>query len=249
MRRTVSRERRLDPLEIYVDSESVKSKMVDASERLSSEGFGENFIYQAGSIAPPIYCTEDIVERLGGNFAYVTITGFDEDGRRMDEQFQAEHSLGNTAEFERVAEEIDDVVVELDYDLDYWRIGSVSTSAVSGAEIVDELDGMQIQATAEVDAGLEAQRGERGFQPISIGWFYKAPMDKEMQFGYKAFPNREFQKDSEKNYERDEENLAEDLLGRITGQREEERNDHNLSINEIEVLKKIEDGMQRKGLV
>ncbi|MFB6116160.1 MAG: hypothetical protein ABEK10_01495 [Candidatus Nanosalina sp.] len=108
---------------------------------------------------------------------------------------------------------------------------------------------MQVQATAAVDAGLESQRAEMGFQPIRVGWFYRAPMNHEMQFGYRAFPNREFQHDEEKDYESSEEDLAEDLLGRITGQRDDETNIHKLEDEEITVLQDLEEEMQERGLL
>ena len=198
MKRTISEERRPEPLEVYVDRDSVKSEMVDVTDELSSQGYGDDFMYQVRTIAPPVDETENIVDRLGDNFVYVLVRGLGDEGVN-DEQFRVDYDLGNVEGFRDTTETIDDVVDDLDYDLDYWHIGSVSTSARSGAEVADELDGMEVQATAAVDAGLESQRGDHGFQPISVGWFYKAPMNHEMQFGYRAFLNREFQHDEEKN--------------------------------------------------
>lgn len=248
MKRTISQERRPEPLEVYVDRDSVKSEMVDVTDELSSQGYGEDFMYQVRTIAPPIDETENIVDRLGDNFVYVVIRGVG-DERVNDEQFRVDYDLGNVESFQDVTQDIDTVVEELDYDLDYWHIGSVSTSARSGSQVADELDGMQVQATAAVDAGLDSQRGEMGFQPISIGWFYRAPMNHEMQFGYRAFPNREFQHDEEKTYEGSRQQLAEDVLGRITGMRDDEVNFHELSDEEVDALLEVEDEMQEKDLL
>jgi hypothetical protein len=222
--------------------------MVDVADELSSNGYGEDFMYQVRTVAPPIDETENIVDSFGENFVYVIVRGVGDEGVQ-DEQFPVDYELGNVDGFQETAGDIDSVVDELDYDLDHWHIGSVSTSARSGSQVADELDGMNVQATAAVDAGLESQRGDHGFQPIRIGWFYKAPMNHEMQFGYRAFPNREFQHDEEKDYENSEEELAEDLLGRITGQRDDEVNNHNLEDDEVEALLEIEEGMQGKDLL
>jgi len=248
MKRTISKERRPEPLEVYVDRGSVKSEMVDVTDELSSRGYGEDFMYQVRTVAPPVDDTEDIVDQLEDNFVYVVIRGVGDEGLN-DEQFRVDYSLGNVEGFQGVTHDIDAVVSELDYDLDYWHIGSVSTSARSGSQVADELDGMEIQATAAVDAGLDSQRGDMGFQPISIGWFYKAPMNHEMQFGYRAFPNREFQHDEEKTYESSQQQLAEDVLGRITGMRDDEVNNHNLEDEEVDTLLEIEDEMQEKDLL
>lgn len=248
MKRTISEGRRPEPLEVYVDRDSVKSEMVDVTDELSSERYGEDFMYQVRTVAPPIDETEDIVDQLENNFVYVVIRGKGEEGVN-DEQFRVDYELGNVEGFQDVIQDIDTVVEDLDYDLDYWHIGSVATSARSGSQVADELDGMEIQATAAVDAGLDSQRGEMGFQPISIGWFYKAPMNREMQFGYRAFPNREFQHDEEKTYEGSQQQLAEDVLGRITGQRDDEVNHHDLEDGEVDTLLEIEDEMQEKDLL
>lgn len=248
MKRTISESRRPEPLEVYVDRDSVKSEMVDVADELSSGGYGEDFMYQVRTVAPPIDETENIVDSLGENFVYVIVRGVGDEGV-SDEQFSVDYELGNVEGFQETSEEIDTVVDDLEYDLDFWHIGSVSTSSSSGSQVADELDGMDVQATAAVDAGLDSQRGETGFQPIRIGWFYKAPMNKEMQFGYRAFPNREFQHDEEKDYENSEEDLAGDLLGRITGQRDDEVNKHNLEDEEVEALLEIENGMQEKDLL
>jgi hypothetical protein len=125
----------------------------------------------------------------------------------------------------------------------------VATSAASGSQVADELKGLEINAVAQMDAGLEAQRGAMGFQPISIGWFQKAPMDDETQFGYRAFTNREFQQDEEKDYEQDAEDLAEDLLGRILGMRDDEINEHDLTDEETKVLTELEQEMNMKNLL
>ena len=248
MKRTVSEERRPESLEVYVDRDSVKSEMVDVTDGLSSNGYGEDFMYQVRTVAPPIDETENIVDRLGENFVYVIVRGVGEEGV-SDEQFPVEYELGNIGDFQEIAQDIDAVVDELDYDLDHWHIGSVSTSARSGSQVAVELDGMEVQATAAVDAGLESQRGEMGFQPIRLGWFYKAPMNHEMQFGYRAFPNREFQHDEEKDYEGAGKDLAEDLLGRVTGQRDDEVNKHDLEDEEIDTLLELEEEMQVRDLM
>lgn len=159
MKRTISKNRRPKPLEVYVDTEYVKSEMVDISEELSSNGYGEDFMYQVRTVAPPVDNTENIVDQLENNFAYVVVRGFGYEEVR-DEQFRVEHSLGNTEEFQEVAKDIDSVVDELEYDLDHWHIGSVATSARSGSQVADQLEGMEVQATAAVDAGLDSQRGE-----------------------------------------------------------------------------------------
>ncbi len=237
-----------EPLEVYADTDELKSEMVDVTEKLSSEGYGEDFMYQVRTVVPPVDETEDILENFDGNMVYVVIRGVGEEGVQ-DEQFSIGHELGNTESFRDTAESIDSVVDELDYDLDYWHMGSISTSARSGSEVAEKLDGMEVQATAAVDAGLEAQRGEHGFQPISIGWFYRAPMNHEMQFGYRAFPNREFEHDEEKEYTDIGEELVEDLLGRVTGMRDDEVNMHDLEEEEVEALRDIEDEMQEQGLL
>ena len=248
MKRTVSEDRVPEPLEVYVDTEQLKSEMVGVTEDLSSQGYGEDFMYQVRTVAPPIDETEDILDSFGENFVYVIVRGVGDEGVQ-DEQFPVDYELGSVDGFQETAGDIDSVVDGLDYDLDHWHIGSVSTSARSGAQVADELDGMEVQATAAVDAGLESQRGEMGFQPIRVGWFYRAPMNHEMQFGYRAFPNREFQHDEEKDYETSEEDLAKDLLGRITGQRDDETNIHELEDEEIRVLQDLEEEMQERGLI
>ncbi|MFB6116159.1 MAG: hypothetical protein ABEK10_01490 [Candidatus Nanosalina sp.] len=134
MKRTVSEDRVPEPLEVYIDTEYLKSEMVDVTEELSAEGYGEDFMYQVRTVTPPIEATDDIVGRLSENFAYVAVRGVGEEGVR-DEKFGIEHELGKVDEFQDVAHEIDEAVEELDYDLDHWHIGSVSTSARSGAEL------------------------------------------------------------------------------------------------------------------
>jgi hypothetical protein len=248
MKRTVSPDRVPEPLEIYVEADSVKSDMVDVTEELSSAGYGDDFMYQVGSVAPPIEETQDIVERLSGNFAYVTVRGVGGEGVQ-DEQLPVDYRLRNTEKFREVTEEIDEMIGELGYDLDHWQIGSVSTSASSGSQVADKLQGMEIQATAAVDAGLDSQRGEMGFQPIRVGWFYKAPMNHQMQFGYRAFPNREFEHDNEKGYDDSGEDLLEDVLRRLTGARDDEVNMHGLEEEEVDVLRDLESEMQARGLL
>lgn len=248
MKRTISKDRRPEPLEVYVDRDQVKSEMVGVADELSSEGYGDDFMYQVRTIAPPINETENIVDQLENNSVYVLVRGAGEKGVK-DEQFRVDYHLGNIEDFQEVVQDIDAAVEELEYDLDHWKVGSVSTSARSGSQIADELDGMEIQATAAVDAGLDSQRGDQGFQPVSIGWFYRAPMNHEMQFGYRAFPNREFQHDEEKSYEGSRHQLSEDVLGRITGQREDEINLHNLTNEETDVLLDVEEEMQRHDLI
>lgn len=249
MKRTISQSRVPDPLEVYADTGELKSEMLDTTEELSSQGYGEDFMYQVRTVVPPVYETENILENFERDLVYVVVRGVGDEGVQ-DEHFSIGHELGNTESFRETAQDIDSVVEELGYDLDHWHIGSVSTSARSGSDVAEELDGMQVQATAAVDAGLDSQRGEMGFQPIRLGWFYKAPMNHEMQFGYRAFPNREFEHDEEKDYESGSgQQLTEDVLGRITGMRDDEVNMHDLEKEEIDVLRQVEDEMQEKGLL
>lgn len=247
MKRTVSQERRPDPLELYVDTGEVKDEALTVADSLSSQGYGEDFMYQVGTVAPPLTGSEDLIEGIGDNFAYVTVRGVGDEGVR-DEQFAVDYGLSNKNGFRRTVEGIEDAVEATGFELDHWSIGSVMTSSTSGLEAVEALEGMEIGATAAVDAGLESQRGDAGFQPITVGWFRKAPMNSEMQFGYRAFPNREFQHDEQKNYEASDD-LVEDILGRVTGLRDDEVNMHALDDSELEALLELENEMQDKGLM
>lgn len=249
MKRTISEDRAPEPLEVYADTDDVKDGMVDLMASISDEGYDENFIYQIGFTAPPLEDTDSIIDSVEDDSIYITVTGIDEEGKRYGDQFFTDYRLENTDSFERTAKTIDEVVSELGYELEFWHLSSVATSNVSGSQVADELSGLEINAVAKVDAGLDAQRGDTGFQPISIGWFQKAPMADQTQFGYRAFPNREFQHDEEKDYEQDEEDPVEDILGRITGVRDDEINMHHLSEEEIEVLSDLEEEMNRRDLL
>ncbi|MFB6214045.1 MAG: hypothetical protein ABEJ07_05795 [Candidatus Nanohaloarchaea archaeon] len=246
MKRTVSRERVPEPLRVSVDKEDVKADMLDASGKLSSNGYGEDFMYQAGFISPPVDGGKDIVEELGSGSVYVTLAGIDDVGSRRTEQVYPDYTLEGVAGFEDVAGDIEQVVDSLGYDLEFWQVNSVSTSAQSESAVAEQLEGMPLQATAAVDAGLESQRGEQGFQPINIGWFYTAPMNHDMQFGYRAFPNREF--DNDLQGKRDEEVVVE-ILGRLTGERDSETNLHDLSGEETRALVELEEEMNGAGLL
>ncbi|MFB6191508.1 MAG: hypothetical protein ABEJ64_03700 [Candidatus Nanohaloarchaea archaeon] len=247
MKRTVSGERVPEPLRVSVDKEDVKADMVAASGKLSSMGYGGDFMYQAGFISPPVDEGEDIVEELGSGSVYVTLAGIDDVGSRSTEQVYPGYTLEGVAGFEDVAGDIEQVVDSLGYDLEFWQVNSVSTSAQSGSAVAERLDGMPLQATAAVDAGLESQREENGFQPINIGWFYTAPMNHDMQFGYRAFPNREFDHEGLQG-KRDEEVVVE-ILGRLTGERDSETNLHDLSGEETRALVELEEEMNRAGLL
>lgn len=246
MKRIVSSDRVPEPIGVSIDEDSIKDEIVDISEELSSHGYGQDFMYQLGGIMPPAEDSSSIVENLDRNAIYVNVLGSGEEGRKT-EQFYPEYTIEGIEYFQDVANQIEQVVDELGYDLEFWSVSGISTSACSGSEIVDNFDDIGLQATAAVDAGLESQRGKEGFKPIRIGWFYRAPMDKTMEFGYRAFPNREFQYSPE-DYE-DSNELINDVLARITGNREEETNEHNLYEEEISVLRDLEEGLQSQGLL
>lgn len=248
MKRTVSEDRVPEPLEVYADTDDVKEGMVDLMDDLSDNGYDENFIYQIGFVAPPVEEHNSIIDTVEENSLYVNVTGVDNEGARDGACFYPDYRLENADTFEQTAQKIDEVVDDLGYESEFWHISSVATSAVSGSQVADELKGLEINAVAGMDAGLEAQRGAMGFQPIRIGWFQKAPREDQTQFGYRAFTNREFQQDEEKDYEQDDEDIVEDLLGRSLGMRDDEINEHNLTGEETQVLTELEQEMNRKDL-
>lgn len=246
MKRTVDISRRPDPLMLDVETESVKDKVVDLQEKLSEQGC-HDFIYQARCTAPPIDDYNSIVGEVEDNSVYINVVGSDGE-RRYSERFSPEYVLESSSEFDETVGRIDEIIDDREYDLRMWRIGGVSTSASSGDGVVDELDGLELSVLADVDAGLESQTGQAGFQPISIGWYRKAPMNPQMEFGYRAFTRREFEHDEEKDYDSGGE-IIYDLVGRITGERDDEINNHYLLDEEVEVLRELEIQMQEKNLL
>lgn len=133
-------------------------------------------------------------------------------------------------DFQRTVESIESAVEATDFELDFWEVGGQYEGA-SGDEVAEAADGMALTPKIYLENDFHTD--------IFVGWFRTAPMNSEIQFGYTAFQSREYPDDS----------TGEEILGRILGTREDERNDHPLKEQEVQELMSLEQQLANRGLL
>lgn len=236
MKRTVSPERTPDYPAVSLDETELEEELLEAAGELEEEGYAQSTRYQARVFVPPIDSAAEILDELESYPISGVVEAAGEEGRR-NETFMMEYSVEVDEEsFNRAAEGIEKAVQSRGYDKNFWKVGSAVTGT-SAAEVAERSDGAAITPHLIVDAGLESD--------VYVGWFQKAPMNPEVQFGYTAFRNRELSIDETA----DQEKVLKDLIGKITGERDEELNQHPLSREETETLMELEQTMAEEGLL
>ncbi len=240
MKRTVSEIRTPEYPTVSIDSDHLRQELSDAWESLEEQGYDEAPRLQLNVSVPPIDHAENITDRIDSNAVYAVIDGYNGDHRR-NEHFGLEYSLSTPKNLDDTLQSIEASVEELDYEKEFWKIDGVyvpleRTYEDSVEKLVEYADSMQIRPNLLVDADLNSS--------ITIGWFTKAPLSNELEFGYRAFPNREFKDQTLES----EEDIAR-ILERITGESDEGINEHPLSAKETEKLLDLEQSMAEHGLL
>lgn len=240
MKRTVSEDRTPEYPTVSIDSSYLRRELSEAWNSLEEQGYGEAPRLQLNLSVPPINHAANILEEIESRAVYAIIDGTNGDHRR-NEQVRLNYDLSVPETLEDTLNNIEDSVEELGYEKEFWKIDGLyvpleRTYEDAVDDLMDYADTMQVRPNLLVDAGLDSS--------ITIGWFSKAPLSDEVQFGYRAFPNREFQNETFES----EEDVAR-ILGRITGNSDEGINEHDLSAKETEKLLDLEQSMAKHGLL
>lgn len=228
MKRIIEDERRPEPLTVYTDKESLEAAVTDAEEALAQDGYTDSPRYQVGVTLPPIDSSDEIKQHLESSPCFYFLMDASNGDHRRNERVYPSFSYENLDTVTEMMEDVDEAVDDAGYDINFWQIGGVQTP-YDQETVPEHADEMEIQALARLDTD----------ELITIGWFYRAPMDKTMEFGYRAFPDREFQPGDYDDAE--EGGMA--ALKQIMGEREAERNEHDLSHDEVEMLYDIEEAL------
>lgn len=225
---------------VSIDSDYLRQEFSEAWNSLEEQGYDQAPRLQLNLSVPPIDHAENITDRIESNAIYAVIDGYNGDHRR-NERFGLEYSLSVPETLDDTLQGIEDSVEELDYEKEFWKIDGVyvplqRTYEEALDDIIDYANSMQVRPNLLVDADLSSS--------ITIGWFSKAPLSDEIEFGYRAFPNREFKDQTLES----EEDVAR-ILERITGDSDEGINEHPLSAEETEKLLDLEQSMAEHDLL
>lgn len=234
MKRTVSEDRVPEYPTVSIDSNYLRQELSEAWSSLEEQGYDRAPRLQLNVSVPPIDQAENITDRIESNAVYAVIDGYNGDHRR-NEHFGLDYNISIPETLDDTLQGIEASVDDIGYEKQFWKIDGVYTPLERTYEdtvedLVEYADSMQVRPNLLVDADLDSS--------ITIGWFSKAPLSKEVEFGYRAFPNREFK---DQNLE-SEEDIAR-ILERITGHNDEGINEHPLSAEETEKLLDLEQSM------
>jgi len=240
MKRTVSQDRIPEYPTLSIEADYLRHELSDAWSILKEQGYDQSPRLQLNISVPPIEHAENVTDRIDSNAVYAVIDGHNGNHRR-NEHFGLDYILSVPETVDDTLESIENSVEDIGYEKEFWKIDGVyspleSTYEDAVEDLVEYASSMQIQPNLLVDADLDSS--------ITIGWFSKAPLSDEVDFGYRAFPNREFKNETLQN----EEDLVR-ILGRITGDNEEGINEHDLSTEETEKLLDLEQSMAEHGLL
>lgn len=228
MKRIIEQQRRPEPLEVYTDPEEVADELDDAVASLADQGYDEAHRYQVNLTLPPIDEPDELEQIMENRDCFYLLTDATDGDHRRNEMRYPAFTYENLDVVTDYMERIEDAVDDAGYDINFWQVGAVETPYEKDA-VPDVAQEIHAQAMARLDTD----------ESISIGWFYRAPMDTTIEFGYRAFPNREFQP---AEYD-DPEESVDAVLRQITGQREDERNEHDMSEEELAMLYDIEEAL------
>ncbi len=208
----------------------------EAEKNLRDQGYNKNFAYQVNASLPPLETFEDVKNHLDEREAvYVLVMGTDGDNRET-EMVTLDYDW-EKGDFDIYGDKIDQLVENSGYSNQFWNVGSVGQYADKKQAYQVLENGFPLQATARIEAGLE--------EPVTVGWFYRAPLDSTLEFGYQCFNRREGPTIETGN----EDKLLEETLAKLTGQGEEKRNEHPISYEEQEVLRGLEDEMRDLNII
>lgn len=240
MKRTVSEGRMPEYPALSIDSDYLRKELSQAWNSLEEQGHNQAQRLQLNLAVPPIDHAQNIPGEIESNAVYAIIDGTNGDHRR-NEQIRLDYNLSVPNTLDDTLQGIEESVEDLDYEKEFWKIDGVYTPIERTYEdalddIVEYADSMQVRPNLLVDADLGSS--------ITIGWFSKAPLSDEVEFGYRAFPNREFKDQTLQS----EEDVAR-ILERITGGSDEGINEHPLSTEETEKLLDLEGSMAEHGLL
>lgn len=239
MKRTVSKARAPEYPTASVNPDYFRQELAEAQDSLEDQGFDQAFRLQLKVAAPPIDYRDEIVDMLESNAIYARIDGSNGDFRR-NEQISLEYRLNVPDNLNETLESIESAVRDAGYEKKFWKLDGVYSPMEGGHDervdnIIEYARSMQIHPNLLVDAGIDSS--------ITIGWFAKAPLSSDVQFGYRAFPNREFEDDTLQDGDEFK------ILERITGNREDGINNHSLSEEETSKLLELEHSMGLQGLL
>ena len=240
MKRTVSQKRTPEYPTVSIESDYLRQELSDAWSNLEDQGYGQAPRLQLNLAVPPIDQADNITEKIESNAVYAVIDGTNGDHRR-NEQIKLDYSLCVPDTLEDTLQGIEGAVEDLGYEKEFWKIDGFYTPLERNYEdalddIVEYASSMQVRPNLLVDADLDSS--------LTIGWFSKAPLSDDVEFGYRAFPNREFENETLQT----EEDVHK-ILGRITGENEEGINEHDLSTIETQKLLDLEHSMADQGLL
>lgn len=240
MKRTVSEERTPEYPTVSIEPSYLRQELSEAWNSLEEQGYDQAPRLQLNLSVPPIDHAENITDEIQSNAVYAVIDGTNGDHRR-NEHFRLDYDLSVPETLESTLNSIEDSVEELGYEKEFWKIDGVyvpleRTYEEAVDDLVDYANTMQVRPNLLVDADLESS--------ITLGWFSKAPLSDQIQFGYRAFPNREF---NDQTLQSEEDAVK--MLERITGDSDEGVNEHDLSAEETEKLLDLEQAMAEHGLL
>lgn len=240
MKRTVSENRLPEYPTVSVDQDYFRKEISEAQDSLDDQGFDQAYRLQLNLAVPPIDHAENIIPEIESDVVYFIMDGSNGEYRR-NEQVPLDYNLTVPEDIDDNLRSIESAIDDAGFEKEFWKIDGVYTpmertydEAVEN--ILDYARSMQVRPNLLVDADLDSS--------ITVGWFSKAPLSDDVQFGYRAFPNREFEEDTIQD-----EQCVGKILRRLTGEREDEINNHNLSPEETEKLLALEESMNKYDLL
>ena len=226
MKRTVSTERVPEYPTVSVDSDELKDAFVNTAQELDSVNGGELYTV---SFHPSLF-GGDIFDRAESGYLTASVRKERETGVLESEDARIDYEVRLGEDFRRTVRNIESAVENSEFERNFWSIDG-KYDGFSGNEVAESADGMALTPIMHLENDLGTD--------LSVGWFPKAPMDSEVQFGYKAFTEREYQDDSS----------GIDVLGRVLGVREDEVNQHPLTEDEVQSLLSFEEELSRNNLL
>lgn len=235
MRQVVEESRRPDPLKVNA-KKGFAEKLQEAEQTLKDQGYDDNFAYQVNASLPPLETYKDVVDHLDNRKAvYTLVIGMDDD-KRETEMVTLDYNK-KIGDFDVYGEKIDEITDNTDYSNQFWKVGGVNDylDRENVFKVLEE--GFPLQAAARIEAGME--------EPVSVGWFYRAPLDNTLEFGYQCFIGREGPDQEELGFDKH----LEETLSKLSGKSEEKRNMHPLSSREQNILHDLEDELRKSNII